>query len=218
VTVTGYDLSEKHPYTDDRGRAYPSLQDYIEDQMAGGVAGGLVPQYAADLKAWTWDPCTDAGLSAVDQGTGRVHVSRIPVPQRARIGNIWVHVFTGGVTLTAGQNLAWLARSGGIVIPGSVTGDQSGVWNSTGVKTMALAGGAIDLGDIAEGWLYVALLTVGTTPPLFRASTSNTGTANAGTSTPTLRYGLDAATGVTGVVNLTPGTMVARPSVWVALS
>jgi hypothetical protein len=81
-----------------------------------------------------------------------------------------------------------------------------------------LAGGPISLSDF-EDWVYVALLTVGTTPPLFRAATANTLSANAGTAVPRLRYGLDAATGLTAMpAQLTPATMTAREAIWVALS
>jgi hypothetical protein len=95
------------------------------------------------------------------------------------VTNIIVNVGTAGNTLTSGQSLAGLysIASNGTVARIGQTADQSAVWTSTGLKTMALASGPF---DVAGSYCYVAFLSVGTTPPTFRGGQSLNGMANGG--------------------------------------
>jgi hypothetical protein len=135
----------------------------------------------------------------------------------ATITNILVAVQTAGSGLTASQSFAGVYDSAGVKIGG--TADQSAVWNSTGVKTMALSGGPF---TTTSPWVYVVLVSNGTTPPAF----ARTGGGNAAAGLITL-----SAT-VTNMPFATNGTGTALPasltyasnsatgaqSFWVALS
>jgi hypothetical protein len=177
------------------------------------------PVVADGLKGWAYDPATGPRNGAASQGTGKILVVKVELAAAATITNIIVDVFTGGSTLTTNQNLAAVYLATGSKVTSSETADQSTAWTTTGIKTMALAGGPVTVDPGAAVWVWVALLTVGTTPPLFRRGNNDAAVSNVGTSASTRRFALDASTGNTSMPSsLTPGTMTTFEGAWAALS
>jgi hypothetical protein len=176
------------------------------------------PMSLQKVKAWTWDICMGSLNNATTQATGRVLAVKIPLKRRTLITNLLAWVQTAGATLTAGQNLAWLCNSDGSVIANSVTGDQSGVWTSTGGKVMPVAGGPLLVDPGPKGFVWLCLLTVGTTPPLWRCGVAGTAQTNFNLANNEMRCGRDAATGVTAVQAITPGTLNNWEAVWGGIS
>lgn len=175
------------------------------------VEGAALTWAAVDhsLQAWAFDPSNATGTYTLATA-GTVYVAAIKVNPRL-VSNIVVGVTTGGGTLTASQCFAGLYQNGALI--GS-TADQSAVWNSTGLKTMALATPVTPLG----GLVYVALVFNGTTGPTLAAGTGIQGVSNVGLTATASRYGT-ANTSVTTALPTTLGTVAALAQApWVALS
>jgi len=124
-------------------------------------------------------------------------------------------VTTAGNTLTSGQCFASLFSPAKALL-GS-TADQSTPWVSTGIKTMAIAGGAQNL---PAGDYYVGFWYNGTTGPTFlrTAPVAGASSLNSGLATPNLLWG----TADTGLTTTAPNPMGAQTAAgnpwWVALS
>lgn len=164
--------------------------------------------------AWTQDPAT---LGASDDATtaGVLYLMKVKVVDRSTVvTNVHVIVGTGGSTLTAGQNLAGLYSSSGVLLSGSA--DQTTAFGTAGFKTIPLSAAQ----TLAVGTYYVGVLTNGTTPPrLLRGTSFSASGLNAGLTTATSRY---LTSGTTQTALPTPVTLgsastsgVAR---WAALS
>lgn len=112
--------------------------------------------------AWNYDceECTATGAGANVSGT--IYLHKIYLAQGQTVNNLAVGVQTAGSTLTAGQNFIGLYNSSGTRVAQSA--DQSGVWNSTGFKNIAMTAG---YSVTTAGFHYIAILAVGTTPPAF---------------------------------------------------
>lgn len=187
---------------------------------------GLIERYAAEadedvnalmlnnLKAQAYDVCA-AAFSGSAHPSGRVVAIKVPWRRRDTISGYAIGVETAGVTLTAGQNLMWLCNNNGVLVPNSVTGDQAGAWGTSGVKEPAVAGGPITVDTNQDGFLYVCVLAVGATGPIFFCLTQQSGLYNVHATKK--RFGLDAATGVTAAQNITVGTMTGRENTWVGV-
>jgi len=189
------------------------------EQYAAEENIDAAPESVSGLLEWSFDPAAGSASATSSQGSGRIAVAKVPLRKARRVTAITVRIQTGGATLTAGQNLAGLYTPAGAKIAGSETADQSGNWVNAGLHTMALAGGPITITPHElRRWIWVALLTVGTTPPLWRRSTLLP-QCNDGTLTHEKRFGLDASTGNTALpASLTPATMADFDGVWAALS
>lgn len=105
-----------------------------------------------------FDPAMATAQVAVGTA-GLTYVTRLLVPYATSVTNILGVVSVAGATLTANQCIAGLYQGGSLL--GS-TADQSGTWNSTGLKTMAISGGPV---AVAAGAVYVAWYYNGTTSP-----------------------------------------------------
>ncbi len=191
---------------------------------SGTVAAGDDPRLrrfdwsAADhnLLGWSCDPAI-VNSQTVLSTAGRSEFARLHLPVAAPVTNVLLYVGTAGATLTAGQCFAALHGPTGTLI--GQTADQAAAWASTGVKTMALAGGpyALAAADyIVEFWFN------GTTgPAIGRAVGGGVGNAaflNVGLASPSLRCGT-ANTGLTTTAPGTLGTQTASTNPWwVALS
>jgi hypothetical protein len=143
---------------------------------AGGVQQpaflpGSVPDPNLGIVAWNF-PSALASSSTPALTSGTVYVMRLPLGTASTtITNIVAGVTTAGATLTAAQCFAAVFDQAGTRI--GVTADQSGVWTSTGTKTMALASG-----PFTGTWpfVYVAIVSNGTTNPIFaRGAGAGTG-------------------------------------------
>lgn len=84
---------------------------------------------------WSQDPATCNGSS--NPAAGNVRMVKFPaLPQSYTISTLTVFVAAAGVALTVGQNFGGLYDAAGVRV--AVTADQSAVWNTTGLKNMAL--------------------------------------------------------------------------------
>ncbi len=168
-----------------------------------------VPQWTPEdhnLKGWTMDP---AGLAAVT-GTitaGVVQLARVKVRRAGPVTNIHLYVTAAGVSLTTGQCFAALYDAVGVKL--ATTADQATAWQSTGPKTMALAGGPF---NVPPGDYYIAMWANGSTPPGFQAGTLLS-LANIGLAAPNLRNAT-ADTGITTTGPATLGTQTAANIGW----
>lgn len=167
------------------------------------------------LISWTTDTVTAAATSITQAGTPIY--TKIKITERLTlVTNILVVITTAGATLTANQNFAGIYDSSGTRL--AVTGDQSAVWNSTGVKTMALTAPV----TLAPGYYYIALLTNGTTQPTFLAAgaTAQGAGISANLTTATARALSAPAGGVTTLpASVTLGSQVLTGAVrWAGLT
>ena len=182
-----------------------------------GLSPESPPRYVFDptdhnLLAWSMPP-TNIGGGTVMPTAGLLTFVRIRVPKPITVTNIVMHVSTAGGTLTSGQCFA--ALYAGVSLVGQ-TADQAVAWASTGLKTMALAGGPYSL---TIGNHYVAFWFNGTTGPAFpRDSGFSAISANVGLSTPNFKCGT-ADTSITTTAPPTMGAQTSTGSHWsVALS
>lgn len=141
---------------------------------SGGRAAGQTT-IASDhnLVAWStpMSVARDVSLLSVEAAAGTLRLSRIRRVPTASITNVLIYVTTGGSSLTSGQCFAALYTSAGALIGQSA--DQATAWQSSGIKTMALAGGPY---SFAGGDCYVGLWYNGTTAPtLLRAGVGSSG-------------------------------------------
>lgn len=121
------------------------------------------------MVAWNFDLASVIATGALVSGT--IYMLRVKLPTATTIVSIRTVVATAGATLTANQNLAGLYSTAGTRL--GVTADLSTTWNTSGAKTSALTTPYV----AAAGIYYVALLSVGSTPPTMgRASATNAGT------------------------------------------
>lgn len=145
-------MPDFHPFTDNYGRSFPTLQDYLNDALG---------QFRPSSHGWlAWNLPHVNCDSATILTSGVINLLRVDMQPGAVINNITIDITTGGATLTAGQNLAGIYGPDGTRL--GQTADQSGVWTSSGMKTMALTS---PVTVPAGGFVYVAILSVGTTPP-----------------------------------------------------
>ncbi len=165
------------------------------------------------LIAWTADPATlrSAGNSTV---SGSVYLCKVKIVNRSTVvSNVIVGIETAGATLTAGQSLVGLYNSSGTRL--AVSADQSANWTSTGMKTIALTAPQ----TLAVGSYYVAILSVGTTPPQFSTGAGGSVNINVGLSTGAARFliGPTAQTSLPSSITLSSQT-VSTGSRWAALT
>jgi hypothetical protein len=166
-----------------------------------------------NLITWAYDPVNAASSTALATA-GTLYCVKMHLPTAQNITNIIVALTTAGSSLTSGQCFAALYQGTGGSLLGT-TADQSGTWaGTTGLKTMAISGGAV---AAAAGDLIVVFWFNGTTGPTFARGSGNS-LINAGLSGANSRFGT-ANTGVTTTAPATLGTISALSvSYWSALS
>lgn len=165
------------------------------------------------LVTWTHDPAT---LRSASNATvsGTVYLCKVKIVDRsAVVSNVIVGIEAAGATLTAGQNLVGLYNSSGTRLAQSA--DQAANWTSTGLKTIALTAAQ----TLAVGSYYVAILSVGTTPPQFAMGAGGSTSVNAGLTTATSRFltGPTAQTSLPASITLGSQTPTSGAR-WAALS
>lgn len=145
----------------------------------------VLPEPGANIEsllAWTFDQSLAAATGNVP-AAGTINLTRIYIPQPVLVTNILCRVETIGNTLTSGQCLAGLYSTAASPVLLAQTADQSAAWvASTGTKTMAVSGGPVLISGDANGFIWGALLSNGTTSPSFQKSPSND--PNGGQTTP----------------------------------
>ncbi len=161
-----------------------------------------------NLKAWTYDPILAPGGN-VGGTAGTLNGGKLRLTTTQTITNIVMHVATAGSALTTGQCFAALYTGAGVLL--DKTADQAAAWASTGLKTMALAGGAVSR---AAGDYIVVWWANGTTPPaMARVPALASALANAGLTTPNLRNFI-ADTGITTTPPSSLGTQSVNGNCW----
>lgn len=135
---------------------------YVRDGKALGANLLSIDNLDLGYKAWNFGPFM-ATSGSVLPTAGQLFVVKVKLATPETITNIHMHVITAGTVLTAGQNFAALYNSGGTLISGSTTADQTTPWGSTGAKVMALGTPYV----AAAGTYYVGLWYNGTTSPAF---------------------------------------------------
>lgn len=126
--------------------------------------------------AWNYDPGMASGQSGTTAGV--LHMIRIDVPVDITATNMVVAIQTAGATLTAGQNFGALYNSTGTRV--AVSADQATAFTGTGVITIPFTASAA----LSPGVYYAALLTNGTTQPMFMRTVGATNLA------PAINFGL----------------------------
>lgn len=137
------------------------------------------------LLAWTADPIQVNGGMAC--GSSFPFHSAFKLDQAATISIVWCAVQTAGVGLTANRCYVGIYDAAGA--RQAVTGDQSAVWNTTGVKNMSLTSAVA----LSPGTYYALLVSASTTTePNFAALITDTLPHQVGRTTSTLRVGYTA--------------------------
>lgn len=164
--------------------------------------------------AWTFDPGVVAGQTQTTPVAGTVYLAKLIVPAAlAGVTSIWMHAITAGSVLTSGQCFAALFSGAGALL--QVTADQSGVWNSGGLKQMAITSQAVAAGTCYVGWFFN-----GTTGPRWHGGGNGVGAVNFGLSAANSRFATDSTnTGRTTTMPATLGTLAASSNaLWAAIS
>lgn len=225
---TMHDMTETTVFEDAGGNTGALFRDNdvfgftpIVSTTGSGPSAGLVAlldtPYISDIPArhgfaeWNFDPTMSPGGSALVSGTK--YVIRLTAQTNTTISSIVVGVTSAGSGLTSGQNLAALFDSTGALL-GSVTADQSAVWNSTGVKAMSI--GSVQLRAGAD--YYVEIVSNATTPPTLLRGSTNPSSANAGQSNALQRFSTNGTgTSIGSTVTLSSNSGTGALILWVAL-
>lgn len=154
------------------------------DTVATSARAGSNP---ADqlLLAWGYDSEHASSTNILTSGT--VYLHKLWLPAGSTVNSLGWTITTAGATLTAGQSLMGLYSAAGTRL--AVTADQSGNWTSTGFKNPAITA---PLAITTSGYYYVAILSVGTTPPTGASSPGLQTTYNAGVTGANLRHAIGA--------------------------
>jgi hypothetical protein len=166
-------------------------------------------------KAWVHDLAfASTGGALTAQGT--LFLTGIKIPVATTITNVILNVNTVGSSLTSGQCFAGLFQGGNLL---AATADQSTVFTSGGMKTMALTSAQ----SVSAGMIYVGVFANGTTLPAFSvspwgASLGLNNNINTGLAQGSYRYST-ANTGLTTAMPATIGTQSATGrTLWAAVS
>lgn len=146
-----------------------------------------------NLITWTQDPRTLRSTGDTLTG-GVVYLAKLDIANRSTVvSNLLVGVITAGATLTSGQNFVGLYNSSGTLL--ATSADQTTAWATTGLKTAA-----ITPQTLAVGSYYVAILSNGTTKPVFAtgAGHGQDSITNAGLTTATAAF-LTSGAGLTAL-------------------
>lgn len=164
-----------------------------------------------NLIAWAFDPsCMQGGIAPTG---GQVVLIRLVVPQATNVTTIWLDFQAAGSGLTTDQNWAGLYDTSGALL--GATLDQTTNWSSLGIRECTLNTAPV---AVAAGYVYVAILSNGTTRPTIRRGLNTQG-VNIGLSAPNLRY----ATGPSSQTTLPSSITMASTSaysnaVWAAIA
>ena len=133
---------------------------------------------------WNYDPMIAIATGAGVNVSGTIYMHRVYLAAGTVVTSLAIGVQTAGATLTAAQNLMAIYDASGN--RQGLTADQSAVWTSTGFKTAALTGSYT---VTTAGYHYIAVLSVGTTPPAFyQASNAPSALFNGNVTGATLRH------------------------------
>lgn len=134
---------------------------------------------------WGYDPEHASSTNILTSGT--VYLHKLWLSSGTTVTNLGWTITTAGATLTAGQSLMGLYNAAGSRL--AQTADQAAAWTSTGFKYPALTG---SVAIATSAYYYVAILSVGTTPPTGASSPGLQTTYNANVTGANLRHAVGA--------------------------
>lgn len=118
------------------------------------------------IYSWSMHPYIAIVGTLTAQLTGRVYLIKLRWNLTKTVQNLYYYISTVGSGLTAGQNFVGLYSGAGVRL--AVSPDQTSTFSgSTGMKTATLSSGVSVPAD-PTGFIYMAVLSVGTTPPVLR--------------------------------------------------
>lgn len=162
--------------------------------------------------AWSSDPATNVNQVTLSEGV--LYGTRLEIRRRMAVTNCVLFCSTQGETLTADQNFVGLYDSAGTRI--GVSADQAVAWATTGVKTAALASGPF---VIDPGFVWVVVVSNGTTPPRFSVGSTFSVGVNAGLAAAETRFASQATGQTVLPATLTPGDWLQNANApWAAIS
>lgn len=130
------------------------------------IAAGLSGPGVLALAAWSYDKRTSNNTGSA-LATGTLAVVRVPLLGAVNLSRVTFVVSTVGATLTAGQNAVGVYDQAGVLLSQA---NADAAFIASGYQTLALPAFATPGGDV-----FVAFLSVGTTPPqLLRITGTNT--------------------------------------------
>lgn len=163
---------------------------------------------------WSYDPEVVSGSGNI-LTSGTVYLHKVYIPANRLVTGVALGVQVAGSTLTAGQSLAGLYDSGGNRV--AITADQSASWTSTGYKSINFTS-TYTPSATAAGFFYVAILSVGTTPPTLYSTNAPSSLFNGNVTGATLRHATNATTQTTLASTLTLSSSASTgANSWVAL-
>ncbi len=172
------------------------------------------PLNSADYNfaAFNFNP-RDIDAVGMQAASGTIYFSRIELSCPVNLFQIFMGVSNGGEDLTAGQSLVGVYDGDGNLLV--QTGDQSGVWTSTGVYGIPVTATTLE-----PGRYWLAIMSNGTLPPEFVASQAGAAALNILLSPPNLAYG-QLADQTTLPATVDPSTFLTPPigqkMPWIAL-
>lgn len=169
------------------------------------------PDLLSGALSWTQDPSLCFTV-LTQQATGKLWVARMPWARRATVTNIVYRTTTAGSGLTAGQNLLALYTSAGALIANSTTPDQTTNFQATAGNFTATLSSPPVVPPDPNGYIYAAILSNGTTRPVFVGPGGAAATVNMGIASGVAqRAGLIASTFTAMPSTITLTTMAVAP-------
>lgn len=143
-----------------------SLKQSAVQSALGGYSSSFAPEPDLHgLLGWTFDPANCSNVNALTPTSGTRYFFKVPWKVTKSVTSIVAYIGTAGVTLTAGQSALGIVSSAGVLL--ASTGDLSAAFVSAGAVVAPLAGGPVSIPADASGFVWVELITVGTTTPKF---------------------------------------------------
>ena len=162
---------------------------------------GITPDDSG-LYAWTINPIAAIANLAV-MLSGRVLLTKMKWTRTRTVGSLYYYLAVAGSGLTAGQNFVGLYSGAGARL--ATSPDVSTDFASSGLKVATLAA-PVSIPADPTGYIYFALLPVGTTPPTPRGLNPGPSIIHAG-NTGSLHCFFDTTTGNTSLpATITPTT------------
>lgn len=136
-----------------------SVQKVPLTQLPTDILGANAPgPREHNFLTWSVDPATGNGATAPVSGV--LQLARVRIVDITLVSSVTLSIATPGAGLTAGRNLVGLYDSYGY--RWAISADQSASWATAGEKTINFT---VPNTEVYPGAYWVAILSVGTTPP-----------------------------------------------------
>lgn len=178
----------------------------------GDVSGVNFRPEDNGMAAWTYDPLLGVANPTTAPISQTVYMVKLKIVRNVTVSNIVCNILTAGATFTSSS--AALYDNNGNKL--QETASQNAVWNSTGIKTMAITSQALTVGQ----YVHVAFRATATTMPRWGGVIPASDMGNVGLGSTDLRF----ASGPTGQTAMPSSiTMSSRSNysstyIWAGLS